>query len=201
MRRSATGRAAPTRPSFSPRAASAVLGCTGGAGGGRGRVPAAAGLVAGRGPPALRRRHRAAPAPASGADAAAAAASPAAGGLRQPSRCAGRRAPSRRGIGADGGSGALGAGRRGRRQRRGRQRRAAWRCCAPPTPPGSRWSTPAGRCWCSACCSPAKAVGLDGAAAAALKIGNAAATQLQFRGQGVDLAPVTRDNVARLELK
>ena len=33
----------------------------------------------------------------------------------------------------------------------------AWPCCAPPTPPGSRWSTPAGRCWCSACCSPAKA--------------------------------------------
>ena len=60
---------------------------------------------------------------------------------------------------------------------------------------------PAARCWCSGCCSPAKACGLNGTLPFKLKIGNAAATQLQFRGQGVDLAPVTRDNVARLELK
>ena len=60
---------------------------------------------------------------------------------------------------------------------------------------------PAGRCWCSACCSRAKAWASTGHCRFKLKIGNAAATQLQFRGQAVDLAPVTRDNVARLELK
>ena len=48
---------------------------------------------------------------------------------------------------------------------------------------------------------PGESLGLDGRLPFKLKIGNAAATQLQFRGQGVDLAPVTRDNVARLELK
>ena len=31
-----------------------------------------------------------------------------------------------------------------------------------------------------------------------LKIGNAAVTELRFRGQGVDLGPSTRDNIARL---
>ena len=48
---------------------------------------------------------------------------------------------------------------------------------------------------------PGESLGLNGTSALQLKIGNAAATQLQFRGQAVDLAPVTRDNVARLELK
>jgi cytoskeleton protein RodZ len=48
---------------------------------------------------------------------------------------------------------------------------------------------------------PGESLGLDGRLPFKLKIGNAAATQLQFKGQGVDLAPVTRDNVARLELK
>jgi cytoskeleton protein RodZ len=48
---------------------------------------------------------------------------------------------------------------------------------------------------------PGESLGLNGRLPFKLKIGNAAATQLQFRGQGVDLAPVTRDNVARLELK
>ena len=48
---------------------------------------------------------------------------------------------------------------------------------------------------------PGESLGLNGILPFKLKIGNAAATQLQFRGQGVDLAPVTRDNVARLELK
>jgi cytoskeleton protein RodZ len=48
---------------------------------------------------------------------------------------------------------------------------------------------------------PGESLGLDGRLPFKLKIGNAAATQLQFRGQGVDLGPVTRDNVARLELK
>jgi cytoskeleton protein RodZ len=47
---------------------------------------------------------------------------------------------------------------------------------------------------------PGESLGLNGKLPFKLKIGNAAATQLQFRGQGVDLAPVTRDNVARLEL-
>ncbi len=44
-------------------------------------------------------------------------------------------------------------------------------------------------------------VGLDGTPPFRLKIGNAAVTQLNFRGQTVDLKPSTRDNVARLELK
>lgn len=44
-------------------------------------------------------------------------------------------------------------------------------------------------------------VGLDGTPPFRLKIGNAVATQLSFRGQAVDLKPATRDNVARLELK
>ncbi len=48
---------------------------------------------------------------------------------------------------------------------------------------------------------PGESLGLNGTLPFKLKIGNAAATQLQFRGQGVDLAPMTRDNVARLELK
>jgi cytoskeleton protein RodZ len=48
---------------------------------------------------------------------------------------------------------------------------------------------------------PGESLGLNGTLPFKLKIGNAAATQLQFRGQGVDLVPVTRDNVARLELK
>jgi cytoskeleton protein RodZ len=48
---------------------------------------------------------------------------------------------------------------------------------------------------------PGESLGLNGTLPFRLKIGNAAATQLQFRGQGVDLAAFTRDNVARLELK
>ena len=44
-------------------------------------------------------------------------------------------------------------------------------------------------------------VQLDGAMPLKLKIGNAAGTNLVFRGQPVSLAPYTRDNVARLELK
>ncbi len=44
-------------------------------------------------------------------------------------------------------------------------------------------------------------VGLDGAPPLKLRIGNAAATQVSFRGQPVDLSGVTRDNIARLELK
>lgn len=45
-------------------------------------------------------------------------------------------------------------------------------------------------------------VGVEGAPPLKLKIGNAAATQVAFRGQPVDLGPYTmRDNVARLTLK
>ncbi len=47
---------------------------------------------------------------------------------------------------------------------------------------------------------PGESVGLDGALPIRLVIGNAAATRLGFRGQPVDLAPRTRDNVARVEL-
>jgi cytoskeleton protein RodZ len=48
---------------------------------------------------------------------------------------------------------------------------------------------------------PGELVGLDGAPPMRLTIGNAAATQLSFRGQPVNLAPNTRDNVARVELQ
>ena len=48
---------------------------------------------------------------------------------------------------------------------------------------------------------PGESVGLDGALPIRLTIGNAAATQLGFRGQPVDLASRTRDNVARVELQ
>lgn len=45
------------------------------------------------------------------------------------------------------------------------------------------------------------AVGLDAAPPLRLRIGNAAATELSFRGRAMPLAPYTRDNVARLELR
>jgi cytoskeleton protein RodZ len=48
---------------------------------------------------------------------------------------------------------------------------------------------------------PGETVGLDGAMPLRVKIGNAAMTQLTFRGRPLELAPYTRDNVARLELK
>jgi cytoskeleton protein RodZ len=48
---------------------------------------------------------------------------------------------------------------------------------------------------------PGESVGLDGSLPIRLVIGNAAATQLGFRGQPVDLASSTRDNVARVELR
>ena len=46
-----------------------------------------------------------------------------------------------------------------------------------------------------------EALALDGVAPFKLKIGNAAGTEVAFRGQAVDLVPSTRDNVARVELK
>lgn len=46
-----------------------------------------------------------------------------------------------------------------------------------------------------------EAVGLDGALPMRVKIGNAAATEVQFRGVPVDFRPMTKDNVARFELK
>ena len=48
---------------------------------------------------------------------------------------------------------------------------------------------------------PGETVSLDGALPMRVKIGNAVATELVFRGQPLDLAASTRDNVARLELK
>ncbi len=44
-------------------------------------------------------------------------------------------------------------------------------------------------------------LGVDGAMPLRLTIGNAGATQVRLRGQPVDLAAATRDNVARLELR
>ena len=48
---------------------------------------------------------------------------------------------------------------------------------------------------------PGETVGLDGPMPLKVKIGNSAGTQLTFRGESVDLAAHTRENVARLELK
>ncbi len=48
---------------------------------------------------------------------------------------------------------------------------------------------------------PGEMVALDGALPLRIKVGNAAATRLSYRGVAVDLAASTRDNVARLELK
>ena len=48
---------------------------------------------------------------------------------------------------------------------------------------------------------PGEMVALDGVFPLRIKVGNAAATQLSYRGSAVDLAASTRDNVARLELK
>ena len=45
-----------------------------------------------------------------------------------------------------------------------------------------------------------EAVGLEGAPPFRVRIGNAAETQLVFRGQPTDLKAFTHDNVARLEL-
>ena len=48
---------------------------------------------------------------------------------------------------------------------------------------------------------PGETIGLDGALPLRVRIGNAAATRLVFRGQATELAAHTRDNVARLDLK
>jgi len=48
---------------------------------------------------------------------------------------------------------------------------------------------------------PGEALGLDGVMPLKVRIGNASATQVVFRGQPLKLASFTRDNVARLELK
>ncbi len=47
---------------------------------------------------------------------------------------------------------------------------------------------------------PGETVGLDGASPLRVRIGNASATQVSFKGRPVDLSP-TRDNVAKLELR
>lgn len=48
---------------------------------------------------------------------------------------------------------------------------------------------------------PGEAIGVDGVPPLKLRIGNAAGTQVMFRGQPTELQAFTRDNVARLELK
>jgi cytoskeleton protein RodZ len=49
--------------------------------------------------------------------------------------------------------------------------------------------------------TPGETVGLDGSLPMKVKIGNAAGTEVTFRGKRIDLAPLTRENIARLELK
>lgn len=48
---------------------------------------------------------------------------------------------------------------------------------------------------------PGEAVTLDGSLPMRVKIGNAAVTEVRFRGAPVDIAPLTSENIARLELK
>jgi len=48
---------------------------------------------------------------------------------------------------------------------------------------------------------PGETLGIDGATPLKLTVGNAAATEVTFRGQPVQLTGVSRDNVARMELK
>jgi cytoskeleton protein RodZ len=48
---------------------------------------------------------------------------------------------------------------------------------------------------------PGEALVIDGTTPLRVKIGNARATEVMFRGRALDLAANTRDNVARLELK
>jgi cytoskeleton protein RodZ len=57
-----------------------------------------------------------------------------------------------------------------------------------------------GRALLSRLVQPGEALGLDGEAPFRVRIGNAAGTQLSFRGQPVELV-ATRDNVASVELK
>ena len=49
--------------------------------------------------------------------------------------------------------------------------------------------------------APGESVGLEGALPLKVRIGNAAATDVRFRGEPVELAAHTRDNVARFELE
>ncbi|MFG5410810.1 DUF4115 domain-containing protein [Piscinibacter sakaiensis] len=48
---------------------------------------------------------------------------------------------------------------------------------------------------------PGETVTLDGALPMRVKIGNAAVTEVRFRGAVVDIAPMTAENIARLVLK
>jgi cytoskeleton protein RodZ len=48
---------------------------------------------------------------------------------------------------------------------------------------------------------PGETVGLDGALPIKVRVGNASNMQVTFRGQPLDLASYTRNNIARLELK
>ncbi len=59
----------------------------------------------------------------------------------------------------------------------------------------------AGQLLLSRTVQPGEVVGLNGPLPMRLVIGNAGATELGFRGRPVDLTPLTRDNVARVELR
>lgn len=48
---------------------------------------------------------------------------------------------------------------------------------------------------------PEETVNLDGVMPMRVKIGNAAATELRYRGELIDLAPMTSENIARVQLK
>lgn len=58
-----------------------------------------------------------------------------------------------------------------------------------------------GRALLSRTVQPGETVGLDGPVPLRVVVGNAAATQVTFRGESVDVERAARDNVARLELR
>lgn len=69
---------------------------------------------------------------------------------------------------------------------------------------GSTWveiSDARGRSLVARVLAPGEAIALDGEAPFRVRIGNAGATHMSFRGQPLELAGYTRDNVARFELK
>ena len=59
----------------------------------------------------------------------------------------------------------------------------------------------AGQALLSRIVQPGESINLEGALPLRLTVGNVRATRLSFRGQPVDLAAASRDNVARVELK
>ena len=94
----------------------------------------------------------------------------------------------------------------------GKDPTAAWSKTVPPWTNAGRWGsddqlgalnyiTPDVRIAAAQLVRAGETVSLEGSMPLKLKVGNAAGTEAVFRGQALNLAATTRDNVARLELK